>query len=120
MVQAINLAQKFSLFRDYWKPKIIGDVNDFHVKLVKLKGEFVWHHHEREDELFLVVRGRLRIKLRTGEVSLREGELAIIPKGVEHLPVADEDVHVLLVEPKSTLNTGNIRNERTVPDLERI
>lgn len=120
MVQKVNLAQKFSLFKTYWSPKIIGDINDFHVKLVKLKGEFVWHHHEHEDELFLVLRGHLRIELRDGEVSLKERELVIIPKGVDHLPIADDEVHVLLVEPKSTLNTGNVTNERTVTALDRI
>jgi mannose-6-phosphate isomerase-like protein (cupin superfamily) len=120
MVQKITLTQKFSLFQDYWSPKIIGDVNDFHVKLVKLKGEFVWHHHDAEDELFLVVRGRLHIKLRDGELSLQDGELVIIPKGVDHLPIADDEVHVLLVEPKSTLNTGNVTNDRTVANLDRI
>jgi mannose-6-phosphate isomerase-like protein (cupin superfamily) len=95
-------------------------VNDAHVKLVKLKGEFVWHHHDREDELFLVVRGRLRLRLRDRDLVLGPGEFAIIPRGVEHLPIAEEETHVLLLEPKSTLNTGNVRNERTVPKLERL
>ena len=120
MIEKVNLAQKFRLFDDYWSPKIAGEVNDSHVKLVKVKGEFVWHHHEAEDELFLVVKGRLRIRLRDRDVDLTEGEFVIIPRGVEHLPVADEEAHVLLLEPKSTLNTGNVQNERTVADLEGI
>ncbi|HLF27889.1 MAG TPA: cupin domain-containing protein [Anaerolineae bacterium] len=116
----VNLAQKFSLFSDTWSPKIVGELNDSYVKLVKLKGEFVWHHHESEDELFLVVRGRLLIRLRDREIHLAEGEFAIIPRGVEHLPIADEEAHVLLLEPKSTLNTGNVQGERTVAEPERI
>ena len=116
----VNLAQKFSMFNDFWSPKIVGELNDSYVKLVKLKGEFVWHHHKTEDELFLVVKGSLLIKLRDRDVSLAEGEFFIIPKGVEHLPVADEEAYVLLLEPKTTLNTGNIGNERTVVDLEGI
>lgn len=114
MSAVINLAQKFGLFNEYWSPRIVGELNDSYVKLVKLKGEFTWHHHDSEDELFLVVKGRLRIKLEDGELDLHEGEFAIIPRGLEHLPVADEEAHVLLLEPKSTLNTGNVRNERTV------
>ena len=116
----VNLAQKFSMFNDFWSPKIVGELNDSHVKLVKLKGEFVWHHHETEDELFLVVKGSLQIKLRDQDIFLKEGEFVIIPKGVEHLPIANDEVHVLLLEPKTTLNTGNVGNERTVLDLERI
>ncbi|MDZ7362744.1 MAG: cupin domain-containing protein [candidate division KSB1 bacterium] len=116
----INLTQKFRLFSDYWRPKIVGALNDSYVKIAKLKGEFVWHHHENEDELFLVVKGRLLIKLRDRDIWLDEGEFVIIPKGVEHLPVAEEEVHLLLLEPKSTLNTGNVKNERTVTELERI
>jgi mannose-6-phosphate isomerase-like protein (cupin superfamily) len=116
----VNLAQKFSMFQDYWSPKIVGELNDSYVKLVKFKGEFVWHHHETEDELFLVVKGSLLIKLRDRDISLNEGEFVVIPKGVEHLPIADEEAHILLLEPKTTLNTGNIDNERTVADLERI
>jgi len=119
-MEKINLSQKFSLFSDYWSPKIAGDINDSHVKLVKLKGEFVWHHHEQEDELFLVVKGKLLIKLRDQDISLDEGEFVIIPRGVEHCPVAEDEVHVLLLEPKTTLNTGDIRNEKTVADPERI
>ena len=116
----VNLVQKFSLFQDYWSPKIVGELNDSYIKLVKFKGEFVWHHHETEDELFLVVKGSLLIKLRDRDIFLEEGEFVIIPKGIEHLPIADEEAHVLLLEPKTTLNTGNIGNERTVVDLERI
>src|SRR5205809_2956865 len=115
-----NLAQKFSMFNDYWSPKIVGELNDSYVKLVKFKGEFVWHHHETEDELFLVVKGSLLIKLRDRDIFLEEGEFVIIPKGIEHLPIADEEAHVLLLEPKTTLNTGNIGNERTVSNLKRI
>jgi mannose-6-phosphate isomerase-like protein (cupin superfamily) len=120
MVEKINLAEKFGRFAEPWQPRIVGVVNDTHVKLVKLQGEFVWHQHEAEDELFLVVHGRLRMKFRDGEVVLAPGELIIVPRGVEHLPVADEETHVLLVEPRSTLNTGDVRNERTLERLERI
>src|SRR5438270_4263979 len=116
----INIAQKLSLIHEYWSPKIAGELNDSYVKLAKLKGEFVWHHHEKEGELFLVVKGRLQIKLRDRDIWLEEGEFVIIPRGVEHMPVAEEEMHVLLLEPKTTLNTGNIDNERTVVDLERI
>lgn len=119
-MEKVNLSHKFSLFQDYWSPKIAGELNDSYVKLAKLKGEFVWHHHEVEDELFLVVEGRLLIKLRDRDIWLKEGEFVIIPRGVEHLPIAEEEAHVLLLEPKSTLNTGNVRNERMVAELERI
>jgi len=119
-MDTINLNQKFALIQDYWKPKIAGELNDSHIKLVKLKGEFVWHQHEQEDELFLVVKGHLLIKLRDRDIHLNEGEFAIIPKGVEHLPIADEEVHVLLLEPKTTVNTGDVQNERTVANLEWI
>ena len=119
-MQKVNLQEKFSLFQDYWSPKIAGEINDSHVKLVKLKGEFVWHHHDHEDEMFLVVKGKLLIKFRDRDVWLDEGEFIIVPKGVEHMPVAEEEVHVLLLEPKTTLNTGNQVNERTVSDLQSI
>ncbi|MCG3155319.1 MAG: hypothetical protein DKINENOH_01925 [bacterium] len=119
-MEKVNLAQKFGLFHDYWQPRIAGELNDSYLKLAKLKGEFVWHHHENEDELFWVVKGRLLIKLREGEIRLEPGEFVIIPKGVEHLPVAEEEVHLVLLEPKSTSNTGNVRNERTVEKLEWI
>lgn len=114
----INLTQKFSLFNDLWSPKIVGELNDSHIKLVKLKGEFDWHHHENEDELFFVVKGQLLIKFRDSEVSLEEGELIVIPKGVDHLPIAEEEVHVILIEPKGTLNTGNVVTEKTKQTLE--
>ena len=120
MIEKVNLSEKFRLFEDHWSPKIAGELNESYVKLVKLKGEFVWHHHEEEDELFLVVRGRLTIRLRDGDIHLGEGEFVIIPRGVEHLPVASEEVHVLLLEPKTTLNTGNVGGERTVADLQHI
>jgi mannose-6-phosphate isomerase-like protein (cupin superfamily) len=110
----VNLAQKFELFKAYWSPKIVGELNDSYVKIVKLKGEFVWHKHESEDELFLVIKGKLLIRLRDKDISLEEGELIIIPKGVEHMPVAQEEVRVILIEPKTTVNTGSITNERTV------
>ena len=116
----VNLAAKFARFSDYWSPKIVGEVDEFDVKLVKLNGEFVWHHHETEDELFLVVKGRLTIKLRDRDVALGEGELFVVPKGVEHMPVAPEECHVLLLERRGTLNTGNLRNARTVERLERV
>jgi mannose-6-phosphate isomerase-like protein (cupin superfamily) len=119
-MEKVNLNQKFSLIQDYWSPKIAGEINDSHVKLVKLKGEFVWHHHETEDELFLVVKGKLLIKLRDRDIWLQEGEFVIIPKGIDHLPIADEEAHVILLEPKTTLNTGNTQNERTVTNLEQI
>src|SRR5213592_3707450 len=119
-MQSVNLAQKFALFDDYWSPKIAGELNDAYVKLVKFKGEFVWHHHDTEDELFLVVKGKLLIKLRDSDIWLQEGEFVIIPKGIDHLPIADEEAHVILLEPKSTLNTGNTQNERTVSNLEQI
>ena len=119
-IDKVSLADKLNRFSDYWSPKIVGELNDSYVKLVKLKGEFVWHHHEAEDELFLVVKGCLLIKLRDRDIRVEEGEFVIIPRGVEHLPVAEEEVHVLLLEPKSTLNTGNVENEKTVAHLERI
>jgi len=119
-MRSVNLAEKFRQFAEHWSPKIVGELNDCYVKLVKVKGEFVWHHHDLEDELFLVVKGRLLLKFRDRDVSVGEGEFIIVPRGVEHLPVASAEAHVLLLEPKSTLNTGNVRNERTVQELERI
>jgi mannose-6-phosphate isomerase-like protein (cupin superfamily) len=119
-IEKVNLTDAFGRFADYWSPRIAGDLNDSQVKVVKLKGEFVWHHHAAEDELFLVVTGQLLIKLRDGEIHLNEGEFVIIPRGVEHLPVAEDEVQVVLIEPKGTLNTGNVQNERTVADLQRI
>jgi mannose-6-phosphate isomerase-like protein (cupin superfamily) len=119
-MEKVNLAEKLGLFEEYWSPKIVGELNGQHVKLAKLKGEFIWHHHEAEDELFLVVKGQLVLELREQDVVLEEGEFFIVPRGVEHKPVAEEEVHVLLFEPKSTLNTGNVRNERTVEDLKTL
>jgi mannose-6-phosphate isomerase-like protein (cupin superfamily) len=113
MIEKVNLAEAFGRFAEHWSPRIAGELNDAYLKLAKLKGEFVWHHHEQEDELFLVVKGRLLMRLRDRDIWLEEGELIIIPKGVEHLPVAPDEVHVLLLEPKTTVNTGNVRNERT-------
>ena len=132
MPDKVNLASKFSQIHEYWKPYIAGELNGQMVKLDKLKGEFVWHHHENEDELFLVVKGRFRIEFRglltsanssarsTQTVSLEEGEFLVVPRGVEHRPVADEECWILLFEPASTLNTGNLVNERTVRELERV
>ena len=114
MVQKVNVAEKFARFQEHWKPKIIGELNNSYVKAVKMKGEFVWHEHAREDELFFVTQGRLLIKLRDGEVRLAPGEFIIIPRGVEHLPVADDAVYALLIETKTTINTGAVDNERTV------
>jgi mannose-6-phosphate isomerase-like protein (cupin superfamily) len=110
----IQLASAFSRIPDYWHPRIAGELNDSYVKLAKLKGEFVWHHHELEDELFLVISGMLVIQTRAGDIVLHPGEFVIIPRGVEHRPIAQEEVHVLLLEPKTTVNTGNIENEHTV------
>ncbi|HEX4601999.1 MAG TPA: cupin domain-containing protein [Gemmatimonadales bacterium] len=119
-MRRVNLAAQFDRFHDYWSPKIVGELNESYVKLVKLKGEFVWHHHDAEDELFLVVKGRLLLRFRDRDLWLEQGEFAVVPRGVEHLPIAPEEAHVLLFEPKSTLNTGNVRNARTVDDLERL
>jgi len=119
-VSKVNLGEKFDSFKDRWSPKIVGEINESFVKLVKLEGEFVWHHHDVEDEMFLVIKGSLLMKLRDRDIQINEGEFVIIPRGVEHLPVADKEVHLLLLEPKSTLNTGNVSNERTVAELDRI
>jgi len=120
----VNLAQKFSLFNEQYKPKIVGEINDTYVKLVKLQGDFMWHHHDVEDELFFVVKGELRMKVRDHggerEIAVYPGEFIIIPRGVEHFPTTDVETHVMLLEPKTTLNTGNVRNERTQPELQRI
>jgi mannose-6-phosphate isomerase-like protein (cupin superfamily) len=110
----VNLAEKFGLIQETWHPKILGELNESYIKAAKLKGEFTWHRHENEDELFLVVKGRLRIHLREGDVILEEGEFMIVPRGMEHCPEADEEVQVLLLEPKTTVNTGEVVNERTV------
>lgn len=124
MIEKVNLAQKLSLFTDHYSPKIVGELNDSHVKLVKLQGEFVWHHHDVEDELFFVVKGALRMKVREDgaerEFTIQPGEFIIIPHGVEHLPSAEEETHIMLLEPKTTLNTGNVESELTVRELGRI
>jgi mannose-6-phosphate isomerase-like protein (cupin superfamily) len=120
MIEKVNLAEKLSLFDERWSPKIVADLNDEHVKVVKLDGEFLWHHHDDEDELFLVVSGRLRMQFRDRDVVLEPGELIVVPKGVEHCPLAEGETHVVLIEPKTTLNTGHVRNERTVEQLERL
>ena len=119
-MELVNINQKLSRFSDHWSPKIVGELNDSYVKVVKLKGEFIWHHHDNEDELFLVIKGQLLMRLRDGEVRINPGEFLIVPRGVEHMPVAEEEVHLVLLEPKTTLNTGNVRNERTVEELARI
>ncbi len=119
-MEAINLAKKFQLVSELWNPKIVGELNGQHVKLAKVKGEFVWHSHETEDELFLVVRGRLDMHLRDGVVPIHEGEFYIVPRGVEHKPVAEDEAHIMLFEPAGTLNTGNVRNERTRENLDRL
>ena len=119
-MQKVNLQEKLKQFSDLWSPKIVGELNGQHVKLVKLQGEFVWHRHEHEDELFLVLKGEMTIQLRDRDVHLREGEFFIVPKGVEHNPIASEEAQVLLLEPASTLNTGDTRSERTVEFPERL
>ena len=119
-MRKVNLLEKFGLFDERFHPKIVGDLNDHQVKLVKVLGDFVWHHHENEDELFLVVKGRMRMGLRDGDIELSEGDLFIVPKGVEHKPSADEECWIVLIEPGSTLNTGNVVGEKTVAELERI
>jgi mannose-6-phosphate isomerase-like protein (cupin superfamily) len=120
MIEKINLAEKFSRIQEYWKPYIAGELNGQLVKLDKLKGEFVWHHHENEDEMFLVVKGRFRIEFRDKTVWLEEGEFIVVPRGVEHKPVAEEEAWILLFEPASTLNTGNVNNEFTLRELEKV
>jgi mannose-6-phosphate isomerase-like protein (cupin superfamily) len=123
-MEKVNLAQKLSLFTDQYNPKIVGEINDAYVKLVKFQGDFMWHHHDKEDELFLVVKGAMRMRVRENgaerEFTVNPGEFIIIPRGVEHFPSADEETHVMLLEPKSTLNTGNVESERTLHNLQRI
>ena len=123
----INLNQKLALINEHWKPHIVGDLNDQQVKLVKFQGPFTWHHHDNEDELFLVIKGRFRMEYREGgetaqerSIWLEPGEMVIVPRGVEHRPVADEEAHVMLFEPASTLNTGNVENDMTVHELARL
>ena len=120
MNEIVNIKQKLSLFADQWNPRIVGELNGQHVKLAKLKGEFVWHTHDHEDELFLIIRGSLKLAFRDKEVILREGEFYIVPRGVEHKPIAEEEVELMLFEPVATLNTGNAGGERTKENLERI
>ena len=124
-MHTVNLAQKFARFSDYYSPKVVGEINNFQVKLVKLKGEFMWHHHDAEDEMFLVVQGELHMKFRDAngserEETVRPGEFIIVPHGIEHMPYTREETHIVLLEPATTLNTGNVQNERTVAQLERI
>jgi len=118
--EPVNLAEKLARIQDFWNPRIVGELNGQHVKLAKVKGEFVWHFHQNEDELFLVLDGTLRLQLRDGEVILGPGEMYIVPRGVEHRPVAEDEVHLMMFEPASTLNTGNIENEKTVRDPQRM
>src|SRR5436309_13972553 len=119
-VQKVNLGEKLAQFADQWRPKVVGELNGQQVKLVKFPGPFVWHHHGHEDELFLVVKGRFRMEFRDRDVWLEEGEFLVVPRGVEHRPVAEEEAHVLLFELASTWNTGNVHNERTLEQLEKI
>ena len=119
-MEKVNIADKMSLFNDFWNPRIVGELNGQMVKLVKFIGPFTWHHHDNEDEMFLVTKGSFRMELRDREITLNEGEFLIVPRGVEHRPVADEEAEVLLFEPATTLNTGNVKNERTREKLEMI
>lgn len=119
-VAKVNLAEKLTLFGEHWKPKIVGELNGQYVKLVKFQGPFVWHRHELEDELFFVIKGRFRMEFRDSSIDLEAGEFLVVPKSVEHRPVADDEVHVLLFEPASTKNTGDVENQFTTAALERI
>jgi mannose-6-phosphate isomerase-like protein (cupin superfamily) len=119
-VEKVKIAEKLSLFDERWSPKVVGELNGQHIKLVKLLGEFVWHHHDEEDEMFLVIDGRFRMEFRDREVWIEEGEFIVVPCGVEHRPVAEEEASVMLFEPASTLNTGNVRDGMTVTELDRI
>jgi len=114
----VNIEDKFSQFDEHWQPKIVGELNGQYVKLAKLKGKFVWHQHETEDEMFMVIKGQLLIKLRDRDVTLNPGEFFIIPRGVEHIPIAEEEVQVMLFEPKSVINTGDVQDERTLDTSE--
>jgi mannose-6-phosphate isomerase-like protein (cupin superfamily) len=120
LMEKVNIAEKFSKITEFWKPYVAAELNGQLVKLDKLKGEFVWHHHEHEDELFLVVKGRFRMELRDRNISIEEGEFLVVPRGVEHRPVADEECWIVLFEPATTLNTGNVQNERTIRQLEHV
>jgi mannose-6-phosphate isomerase-like protein (cupin superfamily) len=118
--EKVNIAQKLALFDEHWSPKVVGELNGQHIKLVKFLGEFVWHHHDEEDEMFLVIDGRFRMEFRDREVWIERDEFIVVPHGVEHRPVAEEEVSVMLFEPASTLNTGNVTGEMTVAELDRI
>ncbi|MXQ52616.1 cupin domain-containing protein [Shimazuella alba] len=120
MVEKVNLLEKFATIQEFFSQRLIGEVNNTQIKIAKLKGEFVWHSHEQEDELFFVVKGKLLIKLRDKDILLEEGEMVVIPKGVEHLPIAEEEVYLMLVEPNTTVNTGNVENEFTKRNIEKI
>lgn len=120
MVKKINIDQKLSLFNDHWNPRIIGELNKQHVKLAKIKGEFIWHKHDNEDEMFLVLKGTLKIEFRDKTEIIRENEIIIVPKGVEHRPIAEEEVSIMLFEPATTINTGDLDNERTRKNLESL
>lgn len=115
--QAVNLHEKFNKFSEYWSPKIIAQMNNYHFKLAKVQGEFIWHDHPETDEVFLIIKGTLNIHLRDGKVTLHEGELYVVPKGVEHKPVAEEECHILLIETAGTINTGNVVDEKTATNL---
>ena len=122
MIEAVNLAQKLTLFQEYWSPKVVGELNDNYLKVVKVKGEFAWHKHDEDDEMFLVLKGRLVIQLRDQDITLNEGDFLVVPKGVEHRPVAEDEAHILLIEPKTVINTGDATDERKIApeDLSRI
>jgi quercetin dioxygenase-like cupin family protein len=122
MIEAVNLAQKLALFQEYWSPKVVGELNDNYLKVVKVKGEFAWHKHDEDDEMFLVLKGRLVIQLRDQDITLNEGDFLVVPKGVEHRPVAEDEAHILLIEPKTVVNTGDAADERKIApeDLSRI
>ena len=120
MINVVNLADKFSLIKEQWDPKIIAQLNDYHFKIAKIQGEFVWHSHPETDEVFLVVDGILTIQLRDGDLHLAPGELCVIPKGVEHKPAAENECQILMVEPAGTLNTGDTGGERTIEETEWI
>ena len=120
MISKTNIQEKFLQINDYWNPRISGELNDSYIKMVKVKGEFIWHHHDEEDEMFFFFLWKLVIRFRDNEIAVNEGEFIVIPKGIEHQPIAEEEVHLLLIEPKTTLNTGNVVNERTVSIPERI
>lgn len=119
-MRKVNLKEKFKLINTHWNPKLVGELNGQSIKLAKIKGEFIWHTHENEDEFFLVVKGHLAIRLRDADIELNEGEFYIVPKGVEHLPIADEETQIMMFEPNTTVNTGNIESDITVRDLEKI